>query len=81
MKTKYSKLLLSLILFIFAYRMKGLKCVDQSISIKTAERTYKIWQAQNSEEFRNELLEQLRLVTSYIVNYFIQKTKSTKVID
>jgi len=61
--------------------MNGLKCVDQSISIKTAERTYKIWQAQNSEEFRNELLEQLRLVTSYIVNYFIQKTKSTKVID
>lgn len=47
--------------FIFPYRMKGLKGVDQSLSIKTPQGIYKIWQAENLDEFRIELLEQLLL--------------------
>lgn len=45
--------------FIFPYRMKGIRGVDQSLSIKTPQGIYKIWKAENSEEFRIELLEQL----------------------
>ncbi|MEO1098853.1 MAG: hypothetical protein AAFX57_14050 [Bacteroidota bacterium] len=53
--------------FIFPYRMKGLKGVDQSLSIKTPQGTYKMWQAESSEEFRIELLEQL-LVSNLLYN-------------